>query len=172
MRRRVSVALGLLRAIALGVLVVLFLNPVRARPGEPGGRALVLLDASLSMAGANGVWREALDSARRLAAGGLIWRFGDDVSAFDTSPPRAGRSLLAPALAAATGRSGPVIVVTDGVLADSAAVPPDLRRRPRIVVLPRVPVFDAFVASVDGPRHVAAGDTVQLRVAYGTAGTG
>lgn len=170
MRGRLSMSLGLLRAIALGALVILLVNPIRSRPGAAGSPALVLLDASLSMAGANGVWRAALDSARRLAAGGLIWRFGDAVSAFDTSPPQAGRSLLAPALAAAAGRSGPVIVVTDGALVDSTDIPSDLRRRPRILVLPRASFFDAFVASIDGPRHVAVGDTVRLRVAYGTAG--
>src|SRR5439155_2386093 len=53
---------------------------------------------------------------------------------------------------------------------DLAAIPPDLARRARIVLLPRAPFFDAFVASVDGPRRVAAGDTVRLKVSYGTAG--
>ncbi len=171
MRRRLTLELALLRAVALGALLVLLFDPVRSRLGGAGEPPLVLLDGSLSMTGANGVWRAALDSARRLAAGGLIWRFGDAVTAFDTTPPSAGRSRLAPALAAAAGRSGPVIVVTDGAISDSADVPLDLRRRSRILVLPRAPFFDAFVASVDGPRRVAAGDTVRLRVVYGTAGT-
>ncbi len=172
MRRRLTLELVLLRALALGALVVLLFNPARSRPGGASGPPLVLLDGSLSMAGVNGVWRAAVDSARRLSAGGLIWRFGDVVSAFDTSAPAAGRSLLAPALAAAAGRSGPVIVVSDGAVTDSADLPVDLRRRARIVMLPRVPFFDAFVASIDGPRRVAVGDTIRLRVAYGVAGKG
>src|SRR5207253_2321377 len=46
----------------------------------------------------------------------------------------------------------------------------DLARRARIVPLPRAPFFDAFLASVDGPHRVAAGDTIRLKVSYGTAG--
>ncbi len=172
MRRRLTLELALLRAVALGALLLLLVNPVGSRPGGASVPPLVLLDASLSMAGANGVWRAALDSARRLAAEGegLIWRFGDAVTAFDTGAPGAGRSRLGPALAAAAGRSGPITVVTDGAITDSADVPDDLRRRSRIVVLPRAEFFDAFIASVDGPRRVAVGDTIRLRVAYGTAG--
>jgi hypothetical protein len=171
MRRRLTLELALLRAVALGALLLLVVNPVRSRPGGARVPPLVLLDASLSMAGATGVWRAALDSARRLAVGGLIWRFGDAVTAFDTGAPAAGRSRLGPALAAAAGRRGPIIVVTDGAISDAADVPDDLRRRSRIVVLPRAAFFDAFVGSVDGPRRVAVGDTIRLRVAYGTAGT-
>lgn len=161
-----------LRAIGLGVVVLLLINPSRSRPVAGGTPPLVLLDASLSMAGANGPWTAALDSARRLAttSGGTIWRFGDDVNAFDSTPPRDGRSMLAPALAAAAARGGPVIVITDGAVADTADVPPDLRRRPRIIVLPRAAFFDAYVASIDGQRRVAVGDTLRLRVAYGVAG--
>ena len=171
MRGRLTLELALLRTAALGALLLLLVNPVRSRPGGARVPPLVLLDASLSMAGANGVWRAALDSAQRLAAGGLIWRFGDAVTAFDTGAPGAGYSRLGPALAAAAGRAGPIIVVTDGAISDPADVPQDLRRRARIVVLPPAAFFDAFVGSVDGPRRVAVGDTIRLRVAYGTAGT-
>ena len=171
MYRRLTLELVLLRSVALGALFVLLVNPARSRPGGASGPPLVLLDASLSMAGLHGVWPAALDSARALSAGGLIWRFGEEVSAFDTSAPDGGQSRLAPALAAAAGRNGPLIVVSDGAIADSADLPPDLRRRARFVVLPRPPYFDAFVAAVDGPRLTAVGDTARLRVAYGTAGT-
>jgi hypothetical protein len=63
-----------------------------------------------------------------------------------------------------------VVVITDGAVADIADLSPDLRRRPRVLVLPRSQEFDAYVAAVDGPRRVVTGDTVRLRVAYGTAG--
>jgi hypothetical protein len=63
-----------------------------------------------------------------------------------------------------------VVVVTDGAIADTLDLPADLRRRPRIIVLPRVPFSDAYVAAVDGPRRVSAADTIRLRVAYGAAG--
>jgi hypothetical protein len=162
----------LLRALGLGALLLLLFNPTRSRPAGTTTPPLVLLDASLSMRGTNGPWQAALDSARRLAGtgGGVIWRFGDAVTAFDTGPPAAGASRLAPALAAAGARGGPVVVVTDGAIADTVELPADLRRRPRIVVLPRAPFFDAFVAAVDAPRRVSAADTIRLRVAYGTAG--
>jgi len=67
---------------------------------------LVLLDASLSLAGHGGRWGAALDSARALARGSVIWRFGARVAAFDTVPPTDGATRLAPALAAAARAAG------------------------------------------------------------------
>jgi len=169
-RRRVTLGLAALRAAALGALVLLLWNPSAARIAAGGAPPLVLLDASLSMAGHGGRWRDALDTGRALAQGGIIWRFGERVAGFDTLPPTDGASRLAPALDAAAARGGPVTVVSDGAIPDLADIPPDLARRARIVVLPRAPFFDAFVASVEGPRRVAAGDTVRFKVSYGTAG--
>src|SRR4029077_18568587 len=116
--------------------------------------------------------RGAPDTARRIAHGGTIWRFGERVTAFDTSPPSDGVSRLAPAIAAAAARGGPIVVFTDGAVSDVADIPPDLRRRARIVVLPRPPFFDAFVSDIEAPRRVGAGagDTVRIKVSYGTAG--
>ena len=170
MRRRVTLGFAALRAAALGALVLLLWNPSAARVTAGGAPPLVLLDASLSMAGRGGRWRGALDTARALAQGGIIWRFGERVAGFDTLPPTDGASRLAPALDAAAARGGPVTVVSDGAIPDFADIPPDLARRARIVLLPRAPFFDAFLASVDGPRRVAAGDTIRLKVSYGTAG--
>ncbi|MGH7614095.1 MAG: hypothetical protein ACREMW_08660, partial [Gemmatimonadales bacterium] len=169
---RLTLGFALLRSLGLGALLLLLFNPTRTSPAGTITPPLVLLDASLSMRGENGPWQAALDSARRLAGtgGGVIWRFGDAVTVFDTGPPWAGASRLAPALAAAGARGGPLVVVTDGAITDTLELPADLRRRPRIVVLPRAPFFDAFVAAVDAPRRVSAADTIRLRVAYGTAG--
>ena len=172
MRRRVTLGLAALRATALGALVLLVWNPTAARVAAGGAPPLVLLDASLSMAGRGGRWPVALDTARALARRGVIWRFGARVAAFDTVPAGDGASRLAPALEAAAQRGGSVTVVSDGAIADLADIPPDLVRRARIVVLPRASFFDAFVASVEGPRRVSAGDTVRFIVSYGTAGKG
>jgi hypothetical protein len=177
----VTLRFAALRTVAVAALVLLLWNPSVAREAGGGGNTtLVLLDASLSMAGHGGRWREALDTARGLArgsgvggrelGGGTIWRFGERVTGFDTLPPSDGESRLGPALAAAAARGGELIVVTDGAIADRADLPADLLRRARIVVLPRPGFFDAFVASVEGPRTVSAGDTVRLRVSYGVAG--
>ena len=175
MRRRVTLGLAALRATGLAALVLLVWNPTAARVEAGGAQPLVLLDASLSMAaGAGGAhgsrWHEALDTARALARGGVIWRFGERVTGFDTAPPTDGASRLAAALDAAAARGGPVTVVSDGAISDRADIPPDLARGARIVVLPQAPFFDAFVAAVDGPRRLAAGDTIRLKVSYGAAG--
>ncbi|MGH7645604.1 MAG: vWA domain-containing protein, partial [Gemmatimonadales bacterium] len=173
--RGVTPGLVLLRAAALAALVLLIWNPATARRAADTAPPIVLLDASLSMAGTPqdpDRWRRALDSARALARGGVVWRFGRRVAAFDTAPPADGASRLGPALEAAAARGGAVIVVTDGAVGDLAALPPDLRQRPRIVTIERPPSFDAFVAGIEGPRYAGTGDTVRLRVSYGTAGKG
>lgn len=170
MRERLSVGPTVLRAVGLGALVLLILNPTRSRPADAGTPPLVLLDASLSMTGTNGSWRAALDTARRLAEGGPIWRFGDRLTAFDTTPATDGTSRLAPALAAAAARGGPLVVVTDGAIDDAATLAPDLHRRPRVVLLPRRPFFDAYLAAIEAPRRLSARDTLQLRLTYGAAG--
>src|SRR2546426_7217401 len=107
MHRRLTPGLALLRATGLAALLILIWNPIAMRRLPRAAPPLVLLDASLSMTGHGGRWREALDSARALAAGGgVIWRFGDAVAAFDSTPPAYGASRLEPALAAAAARGG------------------------------------------------------------------
>ncbi len=167
--RRVSPGLAVLRATGITALVLLLWNPLATSALAPGTQPIILLDASLSMTSR---WPAALDTARGLAArgGAVVWRFGDRVASFDSRAPTEGTSRLAPALEAAAARGGPVIVVTDGAVDDLGAIPADLLRRPRVVVLPRAPFFDAFIANVDGQRRVTSTDTVRLRVSYGTAG--
>jgi len=167
-QRRLTAGLAALRVLGCGILLLLIWNPVSSRTTASKASPVVLLDASLSMAGR---WRAALDTARALAHGGVIWRFGAQVAAFDTAPPEDGASRLAPALAAAAAHGGPVVVVTDGVLSDVASIAPDLLERPRIVLLDRPPFPDAFIAGIDGLHRVMATDTIHLTVTYGTAGT-
>jgi hypothetical protein len=163
------VPLVTLRIIAVLALLLLLWNPASSRLLPAGDQPLVLLDASLSMSGPP--WRAALDSARRYArARAVVWRFGTGVASFDTTPPTAGASHLGPALEAAAGRAGEVVVVTDGNVDDLAGIPTDLLRRPRVILEPRAAFFDAYVAAVEGPRHVTRTDTIRLRVSYGTAG--
>ena len=162
-----------LRSVAVLALILLLWNPASSRLLPAGDEPLVLLDASLSMTGAP--WRAALDSARGFArrrggGGAVVWRFGTRVTAFDSTPPAAGASHLGPALEAAAGRAGEVVIVTDGNIDDAAAIPADLLRRPRVIVQPRAPFYDAYVASVEGVRHVTRTDTIRLRVSYGVAG--
>ncbi len=139
---------------ALGLLLLNLSCPVAA----PARRALVLLDGSLSLSGPGGRWREARDSA---AKWGDVRLFGDERGGNDTLPDR-GRSLLAPALLAASASDRPVIVVTDGELEDVRDVPPDLLARTAVRVFPRAPAADVAITSVKGPARVASGDSLVL----------
>ena len=161
-----------LRVVAVAALILLLWNPASTRELPAGDQPIVLLDGSLSMTGPGEPWRAALDSARALARsrGALVWRFGNRVAGFDSVPPAEGASRLAPALEAAAARGGEVIVLTDGVIDDAGSLPPDLRRRPRVIVNAHPPFFDAFIASVAGTRHVTRTDTIRLSVSYGVAG--
>ncbi|HWZ29228.1 MAG TPA: hypothetical protein VNX15_11735, partial [Gemmatimonadales bacterium] len=160
-----------LRITGVASLLLLLWNPAVTRRAPGGGAPVVLLDASLSMGARNGLWARALDTARALGRGGVILRFGGEVTAFDTSAPGDGTSLLGPALAAAAARGGPITIVTDGAIDDLDALPGDLMARARVVLVSRDALPDAFVSSVDGPHQVSPGDTVTLRVTYGRSGS-
>jgi len=158
----------ILRGIATLSLILLLWNPATSRVLPTSDQPIVLLDASLSMSAA---WPVALDSVRPfIRRRAVVWRFGRQVSAFDTTPPADGATRLGPALEAAAGRAGEVVVVTDGALDDVGSIPRDLLRRPRVVLLSRSPFADAYVAGIEGTRHVTRGDTVRLKVSYGVDG--
>ncbi len=154
------------RGLAWAALGLLLINVSCPVPGTPL-RPLVLLDASLSMGGAGGRWREASDSASRW---GEVRTFGDERSDRDSTPAR-GRSLLAPALLAASASARPLIVVTDGEIEDVRDVPPDLISRSTIRVLPRVRHTDFAITRLSGPARVSAGDTIPLEVEVQSLGS-
>ena len=141
---------------ALGLLLVNVSCPVSRAPLRP----LVLLDASLSMGAAGGRWAEAKDSAARW---GEVRQFGDTRPSTDSTPTR-GRSLLGPALLAASASDRPLIVVTDGEIEDAREVPPDLLTRSRIRLFQRPPQPDLAVTRVKGPSRVSEGDSIPLEV--------
>jgi hypothetical protein len=145
----------LCRAIAWSVLGVLLLDLSCSVPRPGSARPLVLLDGSLSLAAAGGRWREALDSAR---AWGDVHLFGDAVADADTVP-RAGRSVLSPALAAARASGREVVVVTDGEIEDAGDLSPESLRRVAIRLFPRRALEDLSLAEVRGPVEVTQGDT-------------
>ena len=142
--------------IALGLLLVDVSCAVRAAPARP----LVLLDASLSLSAAGARWREARDSAARW---GEVRRFGDERLTSDTVPTR-GRSLLAPALVAASSSDRPIIVVSDGEIEDQLDIPADILARATIRLFPRDPIPDVAITRVTGPLRVSAGDSIPLEV--------
>src|SRR5690349_17742911 len=95
------------RGAAWTALGILLLN-LSCQTRRPAGRPLTLLDASLSLSAPGGQWVAARDSALRW---GEVETFGDERIRTDTVPTR-GRSLLAPALIAASGSGRTVIVVS------------------------------------------------------------
>ncbi len=133
------------RAVAWAALALLLLNAA-APAGSAGRVPLVLLDTSASLEVAGGRAREA----RALA------------DSLGEVRPFAG-SLLRPALTAAAASDRPVVVVTDGELLDHAELPPDLLAATAVRVLAREPRADLALVRVEGPRRVAAGDSLTLR---------
>ena len=162
--RRVWVPL-VLRGVAWSALGLLLLNlscPVRGRSLRP----LVLLDASLSLGAPGGRWAAARDSARRW---GEVRTFGDERGGQDSLPSR-GRSLLAPALIAASASDRPIVVVSDGEIEDVREVPPDILVRSGVRLFPRASRPDLVISRVEGPRRITAGDSIPLDIqvqAYG-----
>ena len=147
------------RALAWAILGLLLVNVSCPRPAAIR-RPVVLLDASLSFGAAGGQWDSARAVARSL---GDVRRFGDERPIDDSAASR-GRSLLAPALAAAAATDRPVIVVSDGEVDDARDIAPDLLARTSVRLFPRDSVPDVAVTSASGPGRVTAGDSISLDV--------
>ena len=147
---------------ALGLLLINLSCPVRGAALRP----LVLLDASLSLGAAGGRWRAARDSAVRW---GEVRGFGDERLVTDTLPTR-GRSLLAPALIAASGTDRAITVVSDGEVEDLPDIPPDILARSDVRVFPREQRPDLAITQVSGPARVSAGDSIPLDITVAAVG--
>jgi hypothetical protein len=147
---------------ALGLMLLNLSCPVRGTPRRP----LVLLDASLSMGASGGHWREARDSAGRW---GEVRTFGDERLRPDTIPTR-GRSLLAPALLAASVSDRPLLVVSDGEIEDRQEIPSDILARTGVRLFPRDRRPDLAIVRVSGPSRVSAGDSIPIEVLVQASG--
>ncbi|MDB4875919.1 MAG: hypothetical protein JWM41_2365 [Gemmatimonadetes bacterium] len=160
----------LLRVGAVTLIVALLLDAPasRARPVS----SWAALDGSLSMArGDSTLWRAARDSARATHAESLFV-FGDSVRRGDTaSAPHDEATLLRPMIERALGAGHPLTVVTDGELDDPDAAR-TLPAGSRIIVLPHAARRDLAVASIDVPRAVVSGDTVEMRIGVVAGGGG
>lgn len=164
-----GVGLAALRTVAFGALFVALFNPGGLRR-IAGGTPTVLLDASLSMGASGGQWPAALDTARALADGGTILRFGSGVAPFDTLAPGDGTSRLRDALEASAGRTGAVYVVSDGEIQDGTTLPPSLAQGVEVVVLPRDTLPNAALLDVDIDRRVQDQDSIGVTIVVGTWG--
>ncbi len=143
------------RATAILALLLLLLDP-GMRAAVARREALVLLDNSVSMHAATG----PADSARTLAASlGEVIAFGEAAPGHP-----GGQSDLGEALAAATGSGRPIEIVTDGEIADVAAIPPDLLAQASVHVLPRRTGPDVAITEARLPARLAAGDTLTAEI--------
>jgi len=164
-----SLFAALLRVAAVTLLVALLLDAPAAR-----ARAVstwTALDASLSMMrGDSSVWRAAGDTVRRAGAES-VFVFGDSVRRGSASAAPGDLSTqLRPVVERALGAGHPLVVVTDGEIDDPDAAR-GLPAGSRIVVLPHPVRRDLAVASIDVPRAIVSGDTVEARVGV-VAGSG
>ncbi len=143
------------RAVGIASLVLLLFNP-----GLAGRvlhrRALVLLDNSVSMHAAGG---------RATAAATLAASLGDTTSFGELAPGEpGGNSTLGDAVAGALASGRPVIVVSDGEIADTGATPASVRAAITVRILPRVGAPDLAVTDVRAPSRLTAGDTLSVEV--------
>jgi hypothetical protein len=164
-----SMVAALLRIAAVTLLMALLLDApaARARPVS----TWAALDASLSMTrGDSAVWRAAADTLRRAGAES-VFVFGDSVRRGSaTAPPHDLSTQLRPAVERALGAGHPLVVITDGEIDDPDAAR-GLPAGSRIVVLAHPVHRDLAVSSIDVPRAVVSGDTIEARVGV-VAGSG
>jgi len=164
-----STVAALLRIGAVTLLMALLLDApaARARPVS----TWAALDASLSMMrGDSAVWRAAADTLRRAGAES-VFVFGDSVRRGSaTAPPHDLSTQLRPAVERALGAGHPLVVITDGEIDDPDAAR-GLPAGSRIVVLAHPVHRDLAVSSIDVPRAVVSGDTIEARVGV-VAGSG
>lgn len=143
------------RAVAVAALVLLFLDPGIA--GRVlGARPLVLLDNSVSMHAAGAHAAEAAILASTL---------GDTTTFGELAPGEPGaQASLADALTGALAGGRPVVVVTDGEISDTAAIPPATRAAIAVRVLSRTHGADVALTELRGPTRLSAGDTLVIDI--------
>lgn len=152
-----------LRGLALALLIALALD---APAGPRRALApLVALDASASWlrGGDSALWRQARARARGLASDSLVL-FGDSVRA--ARPPDAPSDVATrarPLAERALGAGRPLLLLTDGELDDPSALQ-SFPAGSRIEVLRHPPARDLAVVSLEAPRAVVSGDTLEVRV--------
>ena len=161
-----ALAPAVLRAVAITLLAALLLD-------APAGRrkplaTWVALDASASWrrGGDTAAWQRAWREVRA-ARPESLFLFGDSLRARrgtdSLTTPTDLASVARPAVERALGRGHPLVVVTDGELADPEALN-ELPAGSRVIVEPHRAGSDLAVASLELPRAVVSGDTVELRV--------
>ena len=173
-RGALALVAGALRFFAVTLVVALLLDAPTGPPKPVS--SWTALDVSESMKrGDSALWRAALDSARAAGSDSTLL-FGDSartVNGNGNGNGNAGdhRSELRPVADRALAAGHPLVVVTDGELADPDAAA-SLPAGSRLVVLPHENQSDAGLVALEVPRAVVAGDTVTARVTIATGAAG
>ena len=156
---------ALLRFGAVTLLAALLLD-------APAGRrkplaTWVALDASASWRRGSDAtpWQQAWREVRS-AKPESLFLFGDSLRAIratdSLTTPADLSSIARPAVERALGRGHPLVVITDGELADPETLS-DLPAGSRVVVVSHAQSPDLAVASLELPRAIVSGDTVEVR---------
>ena len=161
---------ALLRAAVIALVVALLLDAPLGFP-EPAS-AWAALDVSSSMARDDSTtWRAARDSLRRVHADSTFV-FGDSIRRGDTSkPPSDPTTRLRPVAERALGAGHPLLVITDGEVDDPDALA-TLPAGSRLVMVKHPAKRDLGVVSIDAPRAIVSGDTVEVGVTVAAGGAG
>ena len=175
-----GVRMGALVPLVAGLRFAAILLLVAALLDAPLGparaaRPFVALDASASWrrGGDTTAWREARRRALEADADSLLL-FGDSVRAAPPPGTPADRSSrLRPAVERALAAGRPLVVVTDGEVADAESAA-ELPGGSRIEVVERAARPDAAVTELEAPRAAVSGDSldVRVRIVAGGAGSG
>ncbi len=144
------------RALGLLALLLLLLDPGFVT-STLRRRAMVLLDNSVSMHATGG---RAAEAAALGATLGDTSTFGE----LARGEP-GGRTALTDAMGGAVASGRAVVVVSDGEIADRAAIPPALLARATVRLVPRPTGPDQALVDVQGPTRIAMGDSLWLEVA-------
>jgi hypothetical protein len=165
----ISILAAVLRVLAVAIIVALLLDAPAAR-AKPVATWGALYASALMPRGVSTVLLASRDSIRRIGAES-VFVFGDSVRRLaDASSPTDQASLLRPVVERAIGAGHPLVVLTDGELDD-----PDAARQlpagSRVVVVKHTIQQDLAVASLDVPRAIVSGDTVEIKVGV-SAGSG
>ena len=168
--RRLAVPIAL-RFAGVSLVVALALDAPAGLARRAAPFAALDASASWSRGGDASRWNAARDSARAVGADSIAI-FGDSVRVGE--PPRDptdASSRAQPVVERALAGGRPLVVVTDGELADPEA----LRALPagsRVIVAPPANVRDAAVVQLEAPRAVVQGDTMDVRVDVSAGGRG
>jgi hypothetical protein len=161
---------ALLRAAVIALIVGLLLDAPLGFPAPAPTWAA--LDVSSSMLRDDTTtWRAARDSLQRTKAES-VFVFGDSIRRGDTAAaPSDPTTRLRPVVERALGAGHPLVVITDGEIDDPDALS-SMPAGSRLVVVKHAPKRDMGVVSIDAPRAVVSGDTVDVRVTVAAGGGG